>query len=806
MSRYTQYQANFTGGELDPLLRARIDLQQYYNCVALAENVEFQPQGGFTRRPGLRFLADLTDDNPSNGVLLIPFEFSVTQRFMIVASVVTSTGTIRFRFYADQVLQTAIAGGSNDYLDFNVTMFPTTGSPTIDMNKTYYTQSADTLIIVNENFAPIKLVRGTNNSDWSASNISFTSPKTQFTATTTNPSGTVTATATTGATQITASAGVFSSGNVDQYINVLNGFGRARIVNYVSSTVVDVVMEIPFFSTDAVASGDWELETGYEDSFSSTRGYPRTCSFHEGRLYFGGSYSEPATLFGSKVGDYFNFKPAEDLADDAIKVTLFTDQVNAITALKAGRDLQIFTTGGEFFVPQADLDPVTPTNITIKSTTSRGSKEGIRPQSLESGTLFIQRQGKAVREMKFSDTDLSYVANNISLLNSHMLVDPQRMAIRSATDTTEGDLLLIVNGTSTTGYRAASVGFAGTITAFTLNRPQQIVAPANWSTDGTFIDVGVDLDTIYVVVKRTINSVTKYYLEVFDDDRTTDSAIQYYNGSTLPDQGLPVRQGDDTFTLLGHLEHLQGKTVKIIRDDIVDTDATVSTTAADDDAIITTTSDIYNVTDYTLNATTVSFNGVARKVTFTAYFGQSDPLLPAANRVLTITGTDTHGNAQTETLNLDQSTITHTGVKFFSTVTGISINYAINNYTIAAGVTATSTATLTADATSYAEAGLNYDVEVKTMPVEARLPTGSMQTTRRRILEVSPILDRSQHLTVNGKDVGISTSTSGAATSFTGIKTIEGLAGYDTDGQITISQTKPLFFTVLGVDYKLSSS
>lgn len=816
MSRYTQYQANFTGGELDPLLRARIDLQQYYNCVALAENVEFQPQGGFTRRPGLRFLADLTGDNPDNGVLLIPFEFSTTQRFMIVASVVTSTGTIRFRFYANQVLQTAINGGSNDYLDVNVTMFPTGGSTTIDMNKTYYTQSADTLIIVNENFAPIKLVRGANNSAWTASNISFTSPKTQFTAATTNPSATVTATATTGATKVTASAGVFSSGNVDQYINVLNGFGRARIVNYVSTTVVEVVMEIPFFSTDAVASGDWELETGYEDSFSSTRGYPRTCSFHEGRLYFGGSYSEPATLFGSKVGDYYNFKPAEDLADDALKVTLFTDQVNAITALKAGRDLQIFTTGGEFFVPQADLDPVTPTNITIKSTTSRGSKEGIRPQSLESGTLFIQRQGKAVREMKFSDTDLSYVANNISLLNSHMLVDPQRMAIRSATDTTEGDLLLIVNGTSTTGYRAASVGFAGTITAFTLNRPQQIVAPANWSTDGTFIDVGVDLDTIYVVVKRTINSVTKYYLEVFDDDRTTDSSIQYYSGSTAPDQGLPVRRGNETFLLLGRLEHLQGKTVKIIRDDIVDTDATVSTTAAVDDAIVVQEGDPNGNRSltYTINGTmayfyTAAFNGVARKVTFTGY-NSSDPSFPifsGLNIVVTITGTDTYGSAQTETLNLDQDTITHTGVKFFSTVTGISLNTNATGFTTKVGVAAASTATITApDVTTYAEAGLDYDVEVKTMPVEARLPTGSMQTTRRRILEVSPILDRSQHLTVNGKDVGISTSTSGAATSFTGIKTIEGLAGYDTDGQITISQTKPLFFTVLGVDYKLSSS
>ena len=85
MSRVQQYQSSFTNGELDPLLRGRIDLQQYYSSVETADNVIFEPQGGFSRRPGLRFVADITADNPSNGSVLIPFEFSTTQNFMIVA-------------------------------------------------------------------------------------------------------------------------------------------------------------------------------------------------------------------------------------------------------------------------------------------------------------------------------------------------------------------------------------------------------------------------------------------------------------------------------------------------------------------------------------------------------------------------------------------------------------------------------------------------------------------------------------------------------------------------------------------------
>tara|TARA_R100000406_G_scaffold79449_2_gene60498 strand:- start:2790 stop:4856 length:2067 start_codon:yes stop_codon:yes gene_type:complete len=686
LSSFQAYQASFTGGEMDPLLRGRTDLQQYYSSVAIADNVLFEPQGGFSRRPGLRFLLDITADNPASGVLLIPFEFSTTQNFMIVASVYAST-TIRFRFFADQVLLTNINGSGNSYLDFNVgTLF---GGGSIDMDKTYFTQSADTLIIVNENFEPFKVLRGANNTTWTASTLSLTKPKSGFTLSTSNPAGTITASAVTGAITITASSSVFTSSHVDQFINVLNGFGRARITKHNSGTVVEAVTEIPFFGTSAIANGDWELETGYEDAFSSTRGHPRTCSFHEGRLYFGGSASEPSTLFGSKVGDFFNFKPAEGLDDDAIKVTLTTDSVNAITALRSGRDLQIFTSGAEFFIPQADLDPITPSNITVKSATRRGSKFGIRPQAAEGGTLFIQRQGKALREMLFSDVELSYVANNVSLLNSHLLLDPQRMALRNATDTTEGDLLMIVNGTTTTGYRAASIGLAGTITAYMLNRAQQIVAPAVWTTDGVFCDIGVDLDTIYTVVKRTIGGATKYYLEVFDDDRTTDSALQYFSGATSPDQSLPGS------TTAGSLSHLEGKTVKVIRDDIVDPDRTVSS-----------------------------------------------------------------GNV-----------------------------------------------TLAATASSYVEVGLNFSVEVTTQPVELRLPTGSMQSTLRRILEVSPVMYQTQNLTVAGQEVPTqeTVSGSGGAVAFTGIKTLEGLTGYSLGGQVTISQDQPLFMTVLSLDYKVST-
>jgi len=680
MSRLQQYQSNFSLGAIDPLLRGRIDLQQYYSALETAKNVLIEPQGGFSRRAGLKFVTDLTSDNASNGVMLIPFEFSTTQNFLIVATAYNTANKIRFRFYANQTLITNINSSGNSYLDYSTGSLYSVSA--FELIKLYFTQNTDTLICVHENLIPFSIKRGSANNLWTIAQLSLTSPKAQFTKATSNPSATITPDATDGTVNITASSGVFASSNVDQYIEANNGFGRARIIEYMSATVVKAVTETPFFEKDvAIASGAWTLETGFENAWSATRGYPRTCTFHEGRLYFGGSATLPSTLFASKVGQYFDFKADEGLDDDALMVTLTTDSVNAINALKSGRDLQVFTSGAEFFLPQADLEPITPSNIVVKSATRRGSKANIRPQGAEGGTLFIQRQGKALREMLFSDVELSYVANNISLLSSHLIIDPQKMALRPATDTTEGDLLMIINGTSTSGYRTASTPFAGGMACFMMNKGQNIIAPSFFETDGDFIDVAVDLDDIFVVVKRTIGGSAKYYLEVFDDDFTTDSAVQKstsFSGTSYS----------------GHA-HLNGKTVAVIRDDIVDPSVTVSSGAV----------------------------------------------------------------------------------------------------------------TTIAQPASYMEAGLDFDVEVKTMPFEAKLASGSVQSQKRRILEIAPILYKSQNIAINGFDIPLETfpiSGTGGVPTFSGSKKTMGFRGYTRDAQITITQTQPVFLTVLSLDFKVS--
>jgi len=611
MPRFVDLTTNFSTGELDPLLRARVDLQQYGNALAKATNVLIQPQGGLRRRPGTKHILELPNtstESAGNGVRLVPFQFSVDDSYMLCFT------HNRMYVIKNGVVQANINGSGNNYLTTTI------GSSIVD--DMCWTQSADTLIVVHPDLQPVQIQR-TSDTAWTATTITFdTVPKYAFnidfhtnnseTLTVSAVSGNITLTTTsskhdsgtaqagtsttitlksasssvddyfnglyititggTGAGQVriiedyvgstkvatvdrawttapnstsTYSITSWTTEAVNQYVNVTPQ-GRARITRYVSATVVEAITEYPFFNTDTIAAGRWELEHNYEDVWSSTRGWPRSVTFHEGRLYFGGSKSRPSTVWGSKIGIFYDFVPNESLDDDAVEATLDTNELNVITDIISSRDFQVFTTGGEFYVPQQGTDPITPLTFTFKQVSRNGIKPGTRVQSVESGSVYIQRQGKSLNEFLFSDTQLTYITQRISLLSGHLLKGPQRIALRRASSTEEADLLLMTNTND------------GSMAVFSIMRSQQITSPSEYTTDGEFIDVGVDVTQIYCVTKRVFNSTTRYFIERFQDDLYTDCA--FTGGAAASASGLP---------------HI-GKALDVITDGVPQSDETVS--------------------------------------------------------------------------------------------------------------------------------------------------------------------------------------------------------------------------------------
>ena len=663
-------QTNFTAGEFDPLLRARVDLDQYRAAAKTLTNVICLPQGAVERRPGLQYIDTIpAATNPQNGVRLQSFEFSTEQQyvFLFVSN--------RLYIYKLGELVTNINGTGNDYLDLS-----STGIASSNLSELYFLQSADVLIILQQDIEPVQITRGASHSSWTVSNISFEYiPKYAFTISTTP------GTSFASHTDLTPSGiedtirlvnkptnGIFSdpeSTYVNQYINV-EPYGRIRIVKKISDDELEGFVEIPLASTEDIARADWEFESGYEDVWSSSRGWPRSGTFHEGRLFFGGSKSRPATVWGSVVADFFNFNPGQQLADEAVEATLDTDEVNAINSIVSNRDLLVFTSGGEFFVPQGSLDPIEPTNIIFKVTTRTGSK-ALKPISTENATYFVQRQGNQLIEYVFQDTDVNYRSQNFSLFSSHLVDNPVDITHVNPTSTSRPHTIILVNQD-------------GTIAAYPFIRYQQVISPSLWTTEGLFKTACTDFDEIYVVVKRTINGSDVYHLEKFDFDFTTDAATQFF-GATLP----------GTTSVTG-LNYLEGETVDVVRDDLA----------------------------------------------------------------------------------LQQKTVSSGGI------------------------------TIDVAPTEYVEVGIPYTPIIETLPVETRLPNGNVQGFLKRITEVNLILNSTQSIKVDTEEVSFRNledlSLGTGIEFYTGIKTVQPLNGFTEESTLTITQTKPLFFTLLGIEYKVS--
>jgi len=74
-------QEAFNAGEFGKRMLSRVLFEKYQNAGAIYENILPLPQGGFTRRPGFRYIAAV--QSASKRSWLLPFEYSTTQAYVL---------------------------------------------------------------------------------------------------------------------------------------------------------------------------------------------------------------------------------------------------------------------------------------------------------------------------------------------------------------------------------------------------------------------------------------------------------------------------------------------------------------------------------------------------------------------------------------------------------------------------------------------------------------------------------------------------------------------------------------------------
>jgi len=528
MPRAIKLQTTFNSGELDPRLAARTDVKQYYQGAAEALNVISMPQGGMKRRPGLAYKDGvLSSGSAGSSVRMASFSFNTEQTYLLVFT------NLQIEIYMDGVSQATV----------------TTPYTSADLDEINWTQSADTMIIVHEDYTPATLTRGSSHTSWTWAGITFKNqPAFDF------DDNYAALTFTLGSNRhkmhqsitVTASASVFLAKHVGGIFDAWAGGERGvgRITAVTSGTVATIKVLDTWLDgngdEDDVLAGDAYIG---EPVWSSTKGYPKTVTFYQGRLWFGGSTKRPQTVWGSVTNDFYNFDQGSGLDDESVALTLDTDQVNAITALFSARHLQIFTTGGEFMIPN---EVITPEKASVKRQTMYGSGK-VRPKNIDGSTLFLDRTGKSIREFVFTYSEDAYTSASTSILASHLLNDPVDMDILRGTSQDDANYFYLVNGD-------------GTVAVYNMLRNQEVSGWTKWTTNGTVTGVCVVVDEVYMTVERHMGSTYQTQLEQLDAATFTDSNVT----KTLSPAGV---------TVSGIPATMNGETLRVKADGAVVADA-----------------------------------------------------------------------------------------------------------------------------------------------------------------------------------------------------------------------------------------
>lgn len=339
--------------------------------------------------------------------------------------------------------------------------------------------------------------------------------------------------------------------------------GYVEITGYTSPTVVTAVVKtdaggISTLPDHVVGSSNatkrWSL-----GAFGGDQGYPKALAFYEERLYFAGTTARPQTVFGSVSADFENHTPGTN-DDNAVNITIASDQVNVIRHLLPARFLQILTTSAEFTLSGGTgSTPVTPTNINVLRETTFGTSP-VRPVRAGNSTILIQKGQEKVKEITFDlDTD-GLLGVDLTILADHI----PRGGLVDMIWQQEPELVLWF------------VHSDGRLVGLTYDRANAAIAWHDHDLGGSGIVESITAipsgseDQVYLAVKRTVNGQVVRHVEYIKSIEFGDDV----NYAFFVDSGLTY-DGSPTTEVSG-LNHLEGATVAILADGATHPDRVVS--------------------------------------------------------------------------------------------------------------------------------------------------------------------------------------------------------------------------------------
>lgn len=391
---------NTVGGELSPILAARLDLPVYQKGLAICQNYICLPQGGATFRSGT-FFVNYTRLNRK--AVFIPFQFSDQQSYLIEAT------DLKFRFYKDNQAVTETAKTITAMTNANPGVFTITGHSYSNGDEVFIEGLTGTT--------------GLNGRSYLVANVT---------------ANTFTLTTIFGDVIDTTSSGTYTGtfGTAARIYEIASPYTEEHLpfLQYAQNANTMYIAHQEYEPRKLTRTGhtSWTLATYVRtgDFIVDANDYPRAVAFLDSaRLAFGGSKARPETVWCSKSPDpnngdtrFDNFSDGIN-PDDGITFTLapLHGKVDAIAWLSStSKFLACGTFSGIRRIYGATEDePVSPTSLTAKSVNTFGCAYSL-PVSDGENLFYIQRGNQSMRSLEYDIQIDGYTTRDRHLVAEHL--------------------------------------------------------------------------------------------------------------------------------------------------------------------------------------------------------------------------------------------------------------------------------------------------------------------------------------------------------------------------------------------------
>lgn len=453
--RFIKSQTSFKSGRLSPKLYNRIDTNQYKDGASVIEGFRVLPEGGAEAIKGKRWV--------NSSLFNAGVSFDESKTFSIqtngVQRVITLTingfNEVSLRMdrypydYNDAVSIVLVPAGPNRYLpslydyafaDNQLTLVHHSGELAPFQIK--FTDDGEIfgqrfLDVTNSTFGIASFPQG----EFQSSTITIGSNNVA------NKTVEITSTDPTVVAFLQGSHTIYGEGirNVQNSDNL--NFYSFVAANYYKVTGniangVTATYQYGFFGPHTGVQGRDPL-TGDVNTWSGTAwrdgDYPKTVTYHEGRIVFGGSRTRPMTLFASQVDrtDWLlqrriassNSSVFSMNADyegsitptDAYVFTVASSTAAEIVNLQATSDLFIGTDRKEYIATGGDT-VLSALSVQIKPFTSQGGYP-CKSMTIDNGVLYTSGNRKKLFIFKYNHANGSFVSQELSLLFNDLMED-----------------------------------------------------------------------------------------------------------------------------------------------------------------------------------------------------------------------------------------------------------------------------------------------------------------------------------------------------------------------------------------------